>query len=174
MDNAEKLLQLYSMGKYKCDEHGNIWSFSNKHGGLRNEGRILKPGKQRYLMYVFVCKRGKRFNMSGHRAIILFFKGKINPGMHINHINCIKHDNRLENLEVVSPQRNREHAKENGLYGRKTCGKGENNNNAKLTEIKAIEIKTSVGVKLKELGDRYGVSLHTIKAIRGGRIWKHL
>lgn len=46
-----------------------------------------------------------------HRLVYETFKGKIAPGLHINHINRIRHDNRLLNLEPVTPWQNIQHAR---------------------------------------------------------------
>lgn len=41
-----------------------------------------------------------------HRLVICAFKGKIPKGMVIDHINGIKDDNRIENLDVVTIKEN--------------------------------------------------------------------
>lgn len=41
-----------------------------------------------------------------HRLIWETFNGKIPDGMEIDHINTIKNDNRLENLQLVTPKEN--------------------------------------------------------------------
>lgn len=52
-----------------------------------------------------------------HRLIWTVCIGDIPDGAQINHINGIKHDNRLANLEVVSPSGNLTHAYDTGLKG---------------------------------------------------------
>lgn len=53
---------------------------------------------------------------------------------------------------------------------------GERNNGAKLTEqaVRNIRHLAKDGVSRKELALRFGVSVHTIDAIRYGRIWTHI
>ena len=41
-----------------------------------------------------------------HRVIWVMFNGEIPKGMYINHINCNPSDNRIENLELATPQQN--------------------------------------------------------------------
>jgi hypothetical protein len=44
-----------------------------------------------------------------HRAVWAAFNGKIPSGMQINHLNFIKDDNRLRNLELTTPKENMAH-----------------------------------------------------------------
>lgn len=55
-----------------------------------------------------------------HRLAWEALYGPIPPGMEINHINGIKNDNRLINLELVTHQQNMAHAKRTGLTPRST------------------------------------------------------
>ena len=41
-----------------------------------------------------------------HRVIWEMFNGEIPEGMEIDHINCDKHDNRIENLQLVTRKQN--------------------------------------------------------------------
>lgn len=50
-----------------------------------------------------------------HKEVLRAFHGERPKGMFINHINGNKHDNRLCNLEYVSPTENNEHAIREGL-----------------------------------------------------------
>lgn len=50
-----------------------------------------------------------------HRVVYETFKGEIPKGYQINHINGIKTDNRIENLEVCTRSENRIHAYNTGL-----------------------------------------------------------
>lgn len=90
---------------------------------ISNLGRIkslTRPGayKERILCYkkykgyysVTLCKNGITKMYLVHRLVWEAFNGPIPPGMQVNHKNEDKLDNRLENLEVVTP-------KENSNYG---------------------------------------------------------
>ena len=64
--------------------------------------------------YVRVNSGGKN-HRSVHRMIWEFVHGPIPDGMQINHINGIKTDNRIANLELVTGSENVKHAYRLGL-----------------------------------------------------------
>ncbi len=51
--------------------------------------------------------------------------------------------------------------------------RGEDNGQSKLTEIQVREIRSLRGNR-QIIGEKYGVTKHTIAAIRAGKIWKHV
>lgn len=57
---------------------------------------------------VWVCKSPAIFAMA-HRVVWLAAHGKIPPGLQVNHINGTRFDNRIANLELVTPQGNNLH-----------------------------------------------------------------
>lgn len=79
-------------------------------------GRILKPQmhQQKYLR-VNLYKNGKMQYHKVHILVIKTFLGARPTGYQINHKNGIKTDNRIENLEYVTPRENILHAWTNGL-----------------------------------------------------------
>lgn len=83
---------------YKVSNFGNV-------SGLR--GWILTPRKTKngYLT-VELYKEGKRKTMRVHRLVYEAFNGTISPGLQANHINEDKTDNRLENLNLMTPKEN--------------------------------------------------------------------
>lgn len=88
---------------------GRVISWVNYKKGKR----FIKPrlGTPGYLR--FSIKRNKELDV--HRAVIETFRGPIPPKMQVNHINGIKTDNRLLNLEVVTRSDNMRHAYKTGL-----------------------------------------------------------
>lgn len=69
--------------------------------------KILKPrlGKCGYQL-VMLCKDGKGKNYRIHRLVFEAFNGKIPEGLVVNHLNEIKTDNRLDNLEICTHKEN--------------------------------------------------------------------
>lgn len=70
----------------------------------------------------------KRFRV--HRLVWEAFNGKIPDGMQVNHINEIKADNRLENLNLMTP-------KENSNWGTRNKRLGDKRRGIKRPEISA-------------------------------------
>lgn len=86
-------------------------AFEYKDGCLywRESGKGRKADRS----FGCVCKKWGyvigRFNQKtirAHRVIWEIFNGEIPEGMQIDHINHIRHDNRVENLRLVSNQEN--------------------------------------------------------------------
>lgn len=86
-----------------------------------------------------------------------------------NHIDGIKTNNNLNNLEWLSCSENRIHAKKLKLWSRL----GEKNTYAKLTEKNIKEIRNSNN-KNKELAKKYNVTPQHIRLIKNNGCWKHL
>ena len=101
---------------------GEVWADVVGYEGLycvSNMGRAKtlsfnKTGKERLLKMIDpgngYCRitLGKK-PVSVHRLVWEAFNGPISNGLYINHKNRIKNDNRLVNLEVVTPRENQHH-----------------------------------------------------------------
>lgn len=92
---------------YKCNKDGEIHS---KYKPLTQT--LTKNG---YLC-VTVCSDLGSKTMLSHRIIAKTFIDNPEDKPHVNHKNGIKTDNRMVNLEWVTPKENAEHAVKMGLY----------------------------------------------------------
>lgn len=93
------------MATYRIDaEAGHIY-------GERSQGRPIGRPVRGYLA---INSRGKHVG-SAHRMIWESVHGPIPEGLQINHINGVKADNRIANLELVTPSENAKHAYRLGL-----------------------------------------------------------
>ena len=98
-------------GLYDASNFGRIRSLDrwtkNRRGKYIQKGRILKPGKNsKGYMTVILCKDRKKKTFLVHRLVYDAFNGKIPEGMQVNHINEIKTDNSLWNLNLMTNQEN--------------------------------------------------------------------
>lgn len=101
-------------GKYQVSNLGRVKSLkdsSGKHRELILKGRSEGHG---YLK-VDLSKGGKCKSMRIHRLVAEAFIPKPKNKTDVNHINGIKTDNRLENLEWVTRSENLKHAYDIGL-----------------------------------------------------------
>lgn len=105
-------------GRYEASNDGQIRRIQT--------GKILKPSKDHkggYLQVRLLVGRflnaDIQFRAHVHRLVALtFLGGKPSPQWQVNHKNGIKTDNRVENLEYVTPAVNVNHAIMNGLIRR--------------------------------------------------------
>ena len=85
----------------------------NRNGHIRriDTKRILIPYKDRFgYMCISTSINGKTFTLRLHRIIATLFLDNPKNVNVVNHINGIKTDNRLENLEWCTQQHNVNHA----------------------------------------------------------------
>lgn len=102
-----------------------------------------------------------------HRIVWQVLHGPIPQDMVINHKNGIKTDNRIQNLEMVTPNENHQHAIALGLVD----NRGERSPRAKLTQSQVDEIRAS-DMTPKQLSEIYGVGAAHIKGIKRYETWK--
>lgn len=94
-------------GIYEVSDLGSIRSLDRKNSlGRSIKGRALKPAGVRYLKVVLYVE-GKRRTVTVHRLVAEAFIG-IPQGMHVDHIDGDKHNNRLSNLQVLSQLENQQ------------------------------------------------------------------
>ncbi len=140
-----------------------------------HDGMILKSKNDNGYLRVQLCKKGKRNLHKISRLVMLAFHGK--SDLHVNHINGIKTDDRLENLEYVTESENMIHARENNLLNPK-CG--EDHPDSILTEAQVRRIKWIAKYTnpkrgyWKKLADSLGVSKGTVYCIKDNKNWKQV
>lgn len=88
---------------YEVSDLGRVRSLNYNHTG---KIRILKTYKVKGYICVGLWKNRKYKLLSVHRLVYETFIGTIPEGMQVNHINEIKTDNRLENLNLMTPKEN--------------------------------------------------------------------
>lgn len=139
------------------------------------EDRILKPVPVRrgYDTVCFTRPGNYRIRKTIHSLVALAFHGFPPTNKHeVNHINGVKTDNRVENLEWLTRSENIKHAFDVGLKHGLT---GSNSPSAKLTEkqVKEIIDLHAGGTKICQLSKLFPVSEYAIREIVAGRSHKH-
>ena len=145
--------------------------FANKEGDiLGKRGNKLKKRINKYgYETVSMWKQGKNLTKLVHRLVAsCFIYNKDVTKNQIDHINGVKHDNRVENLEWVTNRENQKRAIELGLVKHR---KGESHHQSKLSEEDVRNIFLSFKTHT-ELSKKYNISISNIRDIRYGKIWK--
>jgi hypothetical protein len=156
-------------GLYQVSNLGNVKSLGNE---FSRKERVLKPSLQsKGYLTVVLQKNGIRNMVLVHRLVAEYFVSNPLNKPQVNHINGVKTDNNIENLEWVYHRENLDHAIKNNL-----TLKGEENRNSKLKDVDVVKIHSLLqkGITTKELSESYNVSYSTIDGIRTNRYWKHL
>jgi len=175
--------------KFICEEWRNIPDFdgyqASSLGKIRGIDR-LKQGRSGLRltrgqeMKQMLNKKGYpevRLRKNGthtrlvHKLVSSAFLIKPEGYTQINHINGIKTDNSVVNLEWVTNSENQLHAYKLGLQPSRA---GEGNSRATLTDEKVTILKElyNSGKTTKEVSELIGVSLSIIRQIIYGKSWR--
>ena len=162
-------------GRYQISNLGKVKSLAREDSKGRNvRERILKSCKDihGYLRISFY-KEGARKMKAVHRLVLEAFKRNPENKLDTNHLNGIKTDNRIDNLEFATRSENMIHAFSNGLA---EGPKGERNGKSKLTEkqVRIILWALYFGAQQKELAKIFTVSKTIISKINIKSIWRHV
>lgn len=175
-------------GFYQVSNLGNVRStliYFGRHRKFIPRSRIRKFSIHRGYPRVALVRNRKRTRINVHRLVCTAFVPNPLNKPFVNHINGIKTDNRVENLEWCTHEENVKHALEIGLIKRakpkviKEKGRqifpGELNGGAKLTESQVREIRLlGRNYGLRKLADRFFVSQRQIARILDKEKWKHI
>lgn len=144
----------------------------------RGDWRVLKPVISANLGYpvVALCHKGKSTKTYVHRLVAEAFLGPPpTPKHEVNHIDGVRSNPRVDNLEWVTRSENGKHCYL--VLGRiPTVIRGDAHANSKLAERDVIDIRLARknGETLSRLAARYGVGITTISAAVRGQNWKWL
>lgn len=163
--------------RYLISNYGRLLTLKYKGS---NKPSIMKPAtnKKGYLHTLIVCN-GKLKPVTIHRLVAETWISNPFNKSQVNHINFIRADNRVENLEWCTPKENTLHSYNNGRIIMPTNApamQGSKNGCAKLNEqqVKEIRMKFKPRIYTREmLAQEYNVKPTTIKDVIL-RSWKHV
>jgi hypothetical protein len=168
-----------------------IWKHidgTDKHYEISNTGLVRTTGSRRYPRghlfslwaeknrYLFTSCRnnGKTVQIYAHKAVAKAFIPNPDNKRTVNHKDCNKFNNNVNNLEWCTNAENLQHAHGNGLMH---TPKGEKSGLSKLTELQVKEIREKYKWRKayqRELAKEYGISQSAISLIISGKNWKHM
>jgi len=162
-------------GIYQISNLGIVKSLTHYPKGRtgKQTGRVLKQitDKKGYVR-VSLSKNGTRFNTSVHRLVALTFIPNTKNKPQVNHINGIKNDNRIKNLEWCTGSENVIHSIGNNLSN---FNYGEKHHMSKLNNKQAIELRNQFekGESVKDLSKKYNLSVVAIYNIINNKTYKN-
>lgn len=162
---------------------------------ITQDGRVYSEKRKKWLKislidgytYAYLCFQNKGKPIAIHRLVAQAYIPNPENKPCVNHINGIKSDNRIENLEWVTYSENNLHAYKTGLkmpvkHSNKTKKKmsrmrtGECNPGSKITweDVRGIREKYNQGCSRKDLSKFYNISLSTVRSIVNLKTWKEI
>ena len=170
--NYYGLYQASNLGRIKSLERIDV-------RGHRVKEKILKPTINHKGYYkVPLCKNSKVKKCSVHRLVWEAFNGQIPEGLQVNHINEIKTDNRLSNLNLMTCKENCNWGTHNERVAKKMTNRKDLSKPVLQFTLDGILIKEypSINQVERELGFDQG---NIVKCCNGkykqmyGYIWKY-
>ena len=100
LENGKKFFIHPVHKKYAANEDGEIMNIRLRKA---RKGNLKETG---YLSFTIYLEKNRNKSYSSHRFVFECFYGLIEKNKQINHINSIRVDNRIKNLEVVTASEN--------------------------------------------------------------------
>ncbi len=163
----EGLYQISNQGNLRSLDRITKTSYRIRH--IKGKTISMVIGNAGYLRSV-IYKNGKQQNISLHRIVAeTFILNPLNLPQ-VNHKDGNKTNNRVENLEWVTPSINWHHARKNSLIK----NVGETSHRAKLSikQVREIRQKHLAGLGAYVIAKQYGVSGNCIYQIIVGNSWQ--
>jgi hypothetical protein len=174
MKNKEIWKPIPNFSRYEASNKGRLRSLNYKRSG---KTQVLKPAASNdgYLKTVLLNNEGVYKSWTVHLFVCLAFYGDKPKGLEINHMDGVKTNNSINNLEYCTHQENVKHSFNMGLQKPKT---GELNGMSKLTyeNVKEIRIAKKNGGRYwgrNELAIKFNVTAKHIQDIaNNSKLWE--
>ncbi len=157
---------------YEISDQGRVKSLArrNLQGAMRSE-RILRTDVAAGYLLVRLARDGVKHAHTVHSLVLSAFRGSRPEGCQTRHLNGVRNDNRLENLQWGTQQENRADQK---LHG--TGIQGRRNPKAKFTAVDAERVfdLRRAGCSQRAIGDWLGMhQAYVSKTLREGHWTQH-
>lgn len=162
--------------RYQCEIHISSEYEINPFGLVKNidEDRITfgTPGDNGYINVIIYERNIPRKILRLHVAVALTFIPNPEHKPQVNHINSIRRDPCVYNLEWCTNSENIEHAR---LYGHIAYGERTHTNVLSSNQVEEIcELLSEGNIPIGKIAKMYNVCNSTIKSIRDGVNWIHI
>lgn len=151
---------------YLIDTNGDIYSNRIK--------RLMKPHLMEcgYMRVRLVCDNGDKKSFLIHRLVAMTYIPNPEDKSEVNHIDGIKTNNTLSNLEWVTRHENQQHAFSEGL----NTNSGEGNGRSLITEKEVLQIywKLYNGARNIDVCREYNLSTTAVMEIKSKTNWNYL
>ena len=154
------------VGVYAVSSHGHVVSY---HG---SSPKILSPGDNKGYKQFMLHHNNERRPVLAHHLVLETYDRSRPDGKECRHLNGVRDDNRIQNLEWGTRSRN---ARDRYQHGR--SNRGEEHPSARLSNKEAAEIVTKYengGTTQRELAGMYDVSQPFISRLVNGKRRRHL
>lgn len=157
--------------RYAVTTDGRIWSYPKSYGHYTSKGNFLKTKLVHGYEYVILTTYPRQQKTHKvHRLVAQAYISNPRGFKEVNHINGIKDDNRVKNLEWSTRQHNAKHA---GILG--LMRNGEEHHNAKLSKEQVLNIRELYQLHTQaQLAKMFGVSQTQISRVVNSNNWSKL
>ena len=147
---------------YQVSDLGRVRGFKDYHGNITNNFKIIKPrtNKDGYYELTLYTIDHKKVSKRVHRLVANTFLGE-HDTLVVNHIDGVKTNNMLKNLEFVTPEKNSTLASQMGLYKTRPVRIIETGEEFKSVKDRAL----AVGIHPSDIHHVISKSINSIKGL---------
>jgi len=163
--------EMLCRGVFRVDAQGGVWRQLKKVGGSWQpmEPRKAAHKNQDNYLRVMLTQNGQHRTIGAHWLVWMAYGNRPSHGHEINHLNGVRDDNHIANLEMVTPGDNQRHSYR--ALGRSVAG--EANGRHKLTRDDVLDIRrrSLEGESRTCLAKEYGVTRTAIRLAIQHKNW---
>jgi len=163
------------VGVYEISVEGEVRRIATHGDNPQKLRRIVRPHQRNNYLAIDLSRDNERHREYVHRIVWSAFRGTIPKGVEINHIDGDKHNNRLDNFELVTRSANMKHCFKFLCPSLKRV-QGVEHHKAKLTPdiVREIRRMRADGVDRSTIATTFGITKTAVYYIDIGKNWKHV